>query len=46
MLIILSLRQETNGCAGDPFQVTATIRSEPAGAHDDLTICSDVTSEL
>ncbi|HQK67015.1 MAG TPA: hypothetical protein PLL94_02610, partial [Bacteroidales bacterium] len=33
----------TNGCAGDPFQVTATIRSEPAGAHDDLTICSDVT---
>ncbi len=32
----------TNGCVGNSFQVTATIRSEPLGAHDDLLICSDV----
>ena len=30
----------TNNCVGAPFQVTATIRSEPEGAHDDLIICS------
>ena len=30
----------TNGCEGNSFEVTVTVRSEPEGAHDDLLICS------
>ena len=32
----------TNGCTGDSFKITAIIRSEPEGAHDDIEICSGV----
>lgn len=30
-----------NGCAGDPFQVSVTVRPEPRGFNDIKTICSD-----
>ncbi len=32
----------TNGCTGNTFQVTATIRSEPRGQNVTLSTCSDV----
>lgn len=32
----------TNGVVGDPFTVTVTIRSEPVGANDVATVCSDI----
>ncbi|MEQ1585104.1 MAG: PKD-like domain-containing protein, partial [Cyclobacteriaceae bacterium] len=33
----------TNGVLGDPFTITVTVRSEPLGADDTKTICSDAT---
>ncbi|MBL7849295.1 MAG: gliding motility-associated C-terminal domain-containing protein, partial [Cyclobacteriaceae bacterium] len=32
----------TNGVVGDPFTITVTIRSEPVGANDTKTVCSDI----
>ncbi|MBN8650146.1 MAG: gliding motility-associated C-terminal domain-containing protein [Cytophagales bacterium] len=32
-----------NGCAGNPFTVSVTVRPEPRGYNDVKTICSDAT---
>ena len=32
----------TNGCAGDPFTITVTVYSEPRGANDNTSTCSNV----
>ncbi|MEP2772640.1 MAG: PKD-like domain-containing protein [Fulvivirga sp.] len=32
----------TNGCVGDDFVITVTVQSEPVGAADVVTTCSDV----
>ena len=32
-----------NGCAGNPFTVSVTVRPEPQGYNDAKTICSDAT---
>ncbi|MEQ1587238.1 MAG: PKD-like domain-containing protein, partial [Cyclobacteriaceae bacterium] len=32
-----------NGCAGNPFTVSVTVKSEPLGAADVKTICSDAS---
>jgi gliding motility-associated-like protein len=34
----------TNGVLGDPFTITVTIRSEPLGANDAVTVCSDIVA--
>lgn len=31
----------SDGCVGDPFQVSVTVRPEPRGFNDTKTICSD-----
>jgi len=32
----------TNGCAGDPFTITVTVKSQPTGGDDTDATCSDV----
>ncbi len=32
----------TNGVLGDPFIITVTVRSEPVGSNDAVTVCSDI----
>lgn len=34
----------TNGVLGDPFTITVTVRSEPVGANDAVTVCSDIAA--
>ncbi|HMQ01070.1 MAG TPA: hypothetical protein PKC24_14915, partial [Cyclobacteriaceae bacterium] len=31
-----------NGCAGNPFEITVTVRPEPVGINDTHTVCSDL----
>jgi gliding motility-associated-like protein len=33
----------SNGCVGDPFTVSVTVRPEPKGFDDTIVVCSDAT---
>ncbi len=43
VVIYTVVATSSNGCAGDPFTISVTVRPEPVGFNDTAVICSDQT---